>query len=173
MGSSGGDFAADDTVRRMAHDIVPAKKAAPVFLLLALTSISACSTSSHEILGQTRTPLRSAEVRIYLEPVSARYQQIAVVAASSRGSFSWTARAKAEVVMQRLKAEAAKLGANAIVVEEITFAMPISAGAGLAPDLTRDHAALGVGFDASGLLSARYGRGLAIYLAPAAAAPAR
>lgn len=154
----------------MDHDIVPAKKTAYVCVLLALTAASACSTSSHVLLGQARTPLPPGEVRVYLEPLSVPYQKIAVVDASSRRSLAWTAQAKADVVMSRLKAEAAKLGANSVVLEEITFGEPLSVGAAAAPDVTRDHASVGVGLDASGLLSARYGRGLALYVTPAAPA---
>ena len=151
----------------MAHDIVPAKKAARVCPLLAFMLASACSTSSHVLLGEARTPLPPGEVRVYLEPLSVPYQKIAEVDASSRRSLAWTAQAKADVVMSRLKAEAAKLGANSVMLEEITFGEPLSTGAAVAPDVTRDHASVGVGLDASGLLSARYGRGLAVYVAPA------
>jgi hypothetical protein len=160
MASSGGKSALDDTVRTMRNDIV--------FVLGALL-VSACTTSSHTLLGVAREALPAGDVRVFLEPVSVQYDKIAIVDASSRHSLAVTAEAKAEVVMERLKSEAAKLGANGIVLEEIADAVPGSIGVGAAPDLTRDHASIGVGFNAARLLASRYGRAVAIYIAPAVA----
>jgi hypothetical protein len=163
----------------MAHDIAAAKKALGTGRLLGpimSTTLSpmllvACTTTSHELVGRTRPPLPAGEVRVYLEPVAGRYEKIAVVEASSRHSWSWTTEAQAEVVVDRLKSEAAKLGANAIQLEEISSGGG-SAGVGVAPQATRDHASLGVGLDASGLLGSRHGRAVAIYIPPPGAAPA-
>lgn len=155
----------------MAHDIVAANKTLGVRRLLGPVvmipmMLEACTTSSHVLLGRTRTALQAADVRVYLEPLTGSYETIAVVAASSRRSWSWTAEAQAEVVMDRLKAEAAKLGANAIVLGEISTGGAASGGVDVAPDVTREHASIGVGFDATSLLGSRQGRAVAIYVPP-------
>ncbi len=162
---SGFDAALDDTVETMRPGIVLANKSWLVVVVTAITA-SGCTTSSHRVIGKTRTPVPSDEVRIYLEPIAGPFDTIALVDASSRHSWCVTAAGKADVVISRLKAEAARLGANGILLEEISSAGSGQVGAGLAPDISRDHASVGVGLTAAGLMSSRYGRGVAIYVAP-------
>ncbi len=150
----------------MGHGIVLVRKWLHAGVIVGACSVAACMTSSHVLVGRMRTPVSPNGVDVHLEPVSGPYETIAVVNASSRRSMSFTTVGKAEVVIARLRAEAARLGANALVVEEIGDGDAAAGGAGVAPDITRDHASLGVGLDATGLLASRYGRGVAIYIAP-------
>jgi len=150
----------------MADDIGFADKSWRAVALCGASVLVACTTSSHVLLGATRPEESPRDVIVYLEPVRRPYATIARVAASSSHAWVWTAEGKADVVIARLKAEAAKLGANGILLEEITDGPDAAAGAGMAPDITRDHASVGVGFDATGLFGARHGRGVAIYVAP-------
>jgi len=150
----------------MTDDIGFANKSWRAVALCGASLLAACTTSSHVLLGDTRPAESPRDVIIYLEPLRRPYAKIALVAASSSHSWVWTAEGKADVVIARLKTEAAKLGANGILLEEITDGPDAAAGAGIAPEITRDHASVGVGFDATGLLGARHGRGVAIYVAP-------
>jgi len=165
---SGFDAMLDDTVGAMSPGIVLANKSWLIVVVTAIT-VAACATSSHHVIGETRTPVSADEVRVYLEPIAGPFDTIALVDASSRHSWCMTAAGKADVVISRLKAEAARLGANGILLEEISSAGSGQVGAGLAPDISRDHASVGVGLTAAGLMSSRYGRGVAIYVAPDAA----
>lgn len=159
----------------MSQDIVLAKNCGRIAAAAIAGAIaaSACTTSSHVVVGQTRTPVSPDEVRVYLEPIPGPFDRIALVDASSRHSWSFSAAAKADVVISRLKSEAARLGANGIVLEEISSGGSADVGAGVAPDISRDHASIGVGLNATGLMSSRHGRGVAIYVAPDAAAEPR
>ncbi len=150
----------------MADDIGFANKSWRAAALCGASALAACTTSSHMLLGEPRPAESPRDVIVYLEPVRRPYAKIALVAASSSHSWVWTAEGKADVVIARLKAEAAKLGANGILLEEITDGPDAAAGAAVAPDITRDHASVGVGLNASGLFGARHGRGVAIYVAP-------
>jgi hypothetical protein len=150
----------------MADDIGFANKSWRVVALCGASVLTACSTSSHVLLGDARPALSPREVTLYLEPVHRPYAKIALIDASSADSWVWTAAGKADVVIARLKTEAAKLGANGILLEEISDGPDAGVGAGLAPQITRDHASVGLGFDATGLFGARHGRGVAIYVAP-------
>jgi hypothetical protein len=147
------------------RDIVLVNKYVCIGAVLGATTAAACTTSSHILLGQARPPVAPGDVRIYLEPIAGNYEKIAVIDASSGRSFSWTSAAKAEVVLTRLKEEAARLGANGVVLEEITAGTDGSFGAAAAPDVTRDHASIGVGLSATGLFATRHGRGVAVYVA--------
>jgi hypothetical protein len=113
-----------------------------------MLSMSGCISSrdlrSHELIGGARPPISPEAVKLYLETPSRRYEQIAVLYSSSRRSWSFNSQTKADVVIRRLKEEAASLGANY-----------------MGPRGTAD---LGIGV--SGLTFQRYGRGIAIYLPP-------
>jgi hypothetical protein len=83
--------------------------------LLAFVAIAGCATS-HVMIGRARPPISPDQVQIYLHPPSTNYEEIALLDTSSKGSFSITAQGKTNAVIDRLKAEAAKLGANGILL---------------------------------------------------------
>lgn len=70
--------------------------------------------SSHVMIGQTRPAVDPSEVKIYLNP-PARYEEIAIVIADSRGSFRWSSQGTTDLALQRLKEEASALGANGLL----------------------------------------------------------
>ncbi len=90
-------------------------KIAAVALLAA--SLAAC-TSSHVLVGQKRPAISAAQVRLYLEP-PARYEQVALLDATSRGSMALTPQQRTNKAIERLKAEAAKLGANGVLLQGV------------------------------------------------------
>jgi hypothetical protein len=81
--------------------------------ILTLAFLTGCA-SSHVIVGKVRPPISPDQVQIYLHPPAGKYEEIALLDSSSRNSFSFTAQGKTNAVIIRLKAEAAKLGANGI-----------------------------------------------------------
>lgn len=98
-----------------------------IFLLL----LSACSTSSREIVGTKRSPINASEVQIYLQkPV--KYEQIAFIKASSKNALVFSDDAMHQVAVNRLKKEAAALGANGILVitseDEVTGSLGTGSG---------------------------------------------
>jgi hypothetical protein len=128
--------------------------------------ISSGDLKSHELIGGARPPISPETVELYLEPPSRRYEEIAVLYSSSRRSWSFTSQTKADVVVKRLKEEAASLGANGVLLHEIADrpGITIDADAGANYIGPRGTADLGIGV--SGLAFQRYGRGIAIYLPP-------
>jgi hypothetical protein len=85
---------------------------------LLLAALSGCATS-YVMVGQARPPISPDQGQIYLHPPANKYVEIALLDTSSRGSFAITAQGKTNVVIDRLKAEAAKLGANGILLEGV------------------------------------------------------
>lgn len=137
---------------------------------MAASNLAGCISSgelkSHDLLGGVRPPLSADAVQLYLEPPSRRYEEIAVLHSSSRRSWSFTAQSKADVVIRRLKEEAASLGANGVLLQEIAdrpgTAVDTDVGANyMGPRGTAD---LGIGVSA--LTLQRYGSAIAIYLPP-------
>jgi hypothetical protein len=83
--------------------------------LAVALSLTGCVTS-HVLLGAQRPPIQPTEVQVYLQP-PAEYQQIALLQSSSRAAIAIGAQAKTDKLMERLKREAASLGANGIILQ--------------------------------------------------------
>ncbi|MBS0217366.1 MAG: hypothetical protein JSR63_04195 [Proteobacteria bacterium] len=89
-----------------------------ILLLLAL-GLAGCATSSHVLTGVARPAITPDQVKLYSEPPQGRYEQIAVIDAISSQSFAFSSQQKTDKVIARLKEEAAKLGANGIILQGI------------------------------------------------------
>jgi hypothetical protein len=72
--------------------------------------------SSHVLVGETRPAISPDQVKLYVRP-PAKYQEIAVLESSSRSSFAVTQQGKTNKAIERLKEEAAKLGANGVLLQ--------------------------------------------------------
>ncbi len=75
-----------------------------------------CTPVSHVIVGELRSPADPSQVKIYLD-YPEKYDKIALIEASSKLSFAITDQGKMNKVIDRLKKEAGKLGANGVVLE--------------------------------------------------------
>lgn len=128
--------------------------------VLATLLLAACATSSHVMVGRARPPISPDQVQIYDHPPPGPYQEIARLDASSQGSFSFTAQAKTDAVIKRLKTEAAKLGANGVLLEGIGDQVSGSIGTGAGTGGYSGGG--GIGINAG--LTRKIGGGLAIYV---------
>src|SRR5579872_5082282 len=91
------------------------RRAAVVSLVVGLSGCAA----SHVLVGTPRPPTTPDQVKLYLRP-PAKFEQIALLDASSRGSLTFTSQGKTDKAIERLKKEAAKLGANGILLQGVT-----------------------------------------------------
>jgi hypothetical protein len=89
-------------------------KTAAALLVDAL--FAGCSRSSHVLVGIQRPPISPGQVRTYNHPPE-RYEEVAIIGASSRQSFSPGDQAKTDTVIQRLKTQAAQVGANGVLIQ--------------------------------------------------------
>ncbi|MFC3815323.1 hypothetical protein [Lysobacter sp. GCM10012299] len=90
-------------MRRVLLTLVP--------LLLALAG---CSSTSQLVTGTPRPPIDPAQVRVYFTPPPGGYEEIARLETAS-GGFTYGEQNKLNDVMNNLRAEAAKLGANGVL----------------------------------------------------------
>jgi hypothetical protein len=145
-------------------------KSSPVTVLgmsaLMIAALSGCASSQVAIVGHARPAISPDQVQIYLQPPESKYLEIANLSASSRGSFSFTAAAKIDKVIERLKDEAAKLGANGILLHGVGDQAGGSVGAGISTETNSPHAPYGLGFGASTFFFQKSGDGVAIYVEP-------
>jgi hypothetical protein len=133
---------------------------------LMIAASSACVSSRAVLVGTSRPAISPDHVRIYLQPPDSNYEQIANLTASSRGSFALTAESKADKVIERLKRQAAKLGANGILLHGVGDQGVESVGAGISTETNSPHSPYGLGFGASAFFSQKAGDGVAIYIEP-------
>jgi hypothetical protein len=133
-----------------------------IIVLTALTLVGC--VSSHVMIGQARPAISPDQVKIYWHPPE-HYDEIALLDTSSRASMSITAQGKTDVVIARLKEEAAKLGANGILLQGVGDQSAGSVSSGYAQASSTGHSAYASGIGISGNIMIKAGSGVAIYVA--------
>jgi hypothetical protein len=155
-----------------AHAEHGARRAAEVMNMRMLAVISqglllvGCAASSHVLVGTARPPISPDQVKIYLHP-PAKYEEVAIIDASSRGGApSFTDQQKMNKTIARLKAEAANLGANGVLLEGAGEQQSGSVGTGLGTATATGNSAVGTGIGISAGIFIKSANGLAIYVPP-------
>jgi hypothetical protein len=132
--------------------------------LLFAGTLAACA-SSHVLVGQARGSISPDQVRVYLRP-PAQFEEIALVESSSRGAFAVTAQARMDKVIERLKKEAALLGANGIVIQNVADQSSGSVGTSFATATASGSTTNVVGTGIATTILSKNGSAIAIYVAP-------
>jgi hypothetical protein len=125
--------------------------------------ISACATS-HVMIGKARPPISPDVVQIYTRPPNVPYEEIARLETSSQGSFAFTAQGKTDAVIKRLKTEAAKLGANGVLLEGVGDQPSGAIGTGGGSTSYSGGSSFGGGIGISAGMTRKVGGGIAIYM---------
>jgi hypothetical protein len=133
-------------------------------LVAAAVVLLAACTTSHVMIGKARPPISPEQVVVYTRPPEMPYTEIARIDTSSQGSFSFTAQGKTDAVIKRLKEEAAKLGANGVLLEGIGDQASGSIGTGGGSTSYSGHSAVGGGVGIGVGMTRKAGGGLAIYI---------
>ena len=121
--------------------------------------IIGCSASSHIVVGQTRPAISPSMVKLY-NKAPEKYDEIAIIDSSSKSSWAVTDQGKVDVAIERLKEEAASLGANGILIQLTGDMSTGSVGVGSAT--AYGNSAYGYGISSSVLH--KVAKGLAIYV---------
>lgn len=128
-----------------------------------LVSLSACSSTSHVLVGTPRAPISPDSVRVYVQPPP-KYEQIAQIEASSKNSLALTGQQNMDKAIGRLKEEAAKLGANGILLQAVQEQQSGAIGTGMGSSSYGGNSAVGVGVGGSFGIYNKVAHGLAIYV---------
>jgi len=94
----------------------------------------------------------------------ARYEEIAILESSSRDSWTFTAQGKADKVIERMKDEAAKLGANGILLQGVGDQQVGTVGGAYGSSTASGNSAYGYGVGSSAAVFQKAGSGMAIYV---------
>lgn len=134
--------------------------------------LAACA-SSHMLTGTPRAPIDPRLVQIYFAPPPGGYEEIARLQTKS-GAFTYGEQNKTDAVMNKLRQEAAKLGANGVLFQGTDDGYDgsgVSVGAGGGRVGGSGFGSVGVGVDLSP--RQKYARGIAVHVPnPSANAPA-
>ncbi len=82
-------------------------------ILLSISILSSCASGSHILTGEKRTPVDPSIVKLYVDPPK-QYEVIGIVHASSDSGM--TQQGDMDYAVAELKNQAAKLGANGIIL---------------------------------------------------------
>ena len=82
-------------------------------LLCVFAVLSACATGSSIVTGTIRDPIDFNQVKLYIEAPD-EYESIGLVKASS--DAGWTQQGSQDYAVEELKKQAAKLGANGVLI---------------------------------------------------------
>ena len=135
-----------------------------VSLIVVLLALAGCSTTSNVITGQARDPISPDMVKLYSnEPTE--FEEIAVIEANSKGSMKFTEQTKTDAAIERLKMEAAKLGANGVLITGIADGYGGSISFGLGGGSFGRSSGASVGAGTSTASSYKIVTGVAIYVA--------
>ena len=135
-----------------------------LFCVTALVlALGGCASTSKVMLGPTYPPLQPDQVQVYYQP-PAHYREIALLETQS-GSFTYGEQNKMNSVLTRLRAEAAKLGANGLLFQGSENGYGgggVGVGVGGGSFGGHSHIGGGVGIDISP--SRKHARGMAIHV---------
>ncbi|MGH8030962.1 MAG: hypothetical protein ACREO8_00990 [Luteimonas sp.] len=133
-------------------------------LLWIAFALCACASSAL-ITGKPRPPIAPWQVAIYYQPPPGQYEEIALLDTKS-GAFTYGEQNKTNAVIDKLRAEAAKLGANGVL-----FGGTADGGGGSALSVGAGGGRIGgSGFSSGGIgvsisPTQKYAKGIAIYVA--------
>jgi hypothetical protein len=127
--------------------------------------LAACASSSHVLVGTARPPIAPESVKVYLQPPP-KFEQIATIDATSQGSFALTSQQNMDKAIERMKQEAAKLGANGVLLQGVQDQQSGSIGTGVGSSSYGGSSATGVGVGGSFGIYNKAAHGLAIYVPP-------
>ncbi len=133
-----------------------------------LALLSACTApSTHVVTGKARPPISPDQVRIYTQPPPV-FEEVAMLNASSNSALGSSAGGQAAIdqVIERLKTEAAKLGANGVILQGFSDRQTGAIGTGVGNTSYSSHSAVGVGVGGSFGIYKKNGQGRAIFVPP-------
>ena len=125
-------------------------------------ALSACASSS-VLVGTAREPISEDQVKVLIEP-PAKYETVALLEASDLGANGFSAQSRMNKVIGRLKAEAAELGANAILLQGFDTNTIGAVGSGYANTSVSGNSAYTTGLGYSAAQTSKVGKAIAIYI---------
>ena len=132
---------------------------------IAALALAACATDTMVLTGAARPAISPADVKIYSHPPEV-FEEIAILNASKSSAFTTGGQKTVDKVIDGLKVQAAKVGANGIILEGFSDRQTGSVGSGVGGDSVSRNSAVGVGVGGSLGIYKKTGHGRAIFVPP-------
>jgi hypothetical protein len=130
---------------------------------LTLALLSACASTTQVMVGSARPAISADQVRVYPAPPP-KFEDIAVLDASAKSVFGTGGQKSVDKVVERLKVQAAKLGANGLILEGFSDRQSASIGTGVGSESYSGNSAVGVGAGGSFGVFTKTGKARAIFV---------
>lgn len=111
-------------------------------------ALGACATSSQVLTGAPRSPISPAAVRVYTQAPES-FEQVADLAASRKSVSSAGGERAIEKMIEAMRAQAAELGANGLLLEDFSDSDPVAVGTGVGSQTYTHNASVSVGVGGS------------------------
>jgi uncharacterized lipoprotein YajG len=134
------------------------------FTIRLLMLLAACASSSQILTGTPRAPIPPNEVRVYTSS-PASFEKIAVLNASKQSVSSAGGERAIQNMIESLKAQAALLGANGLLLEDFSDAQALSLGTGVGSDTYTHNGSISLGLGGSLGIIKKTAKARAIFVA--------
>lgn len=137
-----------------------------LLILAGVLALSACASSDSLVMvGAAHPPISPADVKIYSHPPPV-FEEVALLNASTSHMFTPGGQKTIDEVIEKLKEQAAKVGANGIILEGFSDRQTGSVGTGVGGGSASGNSAVGVGVGGSFGVYKKNGQGRAIFVPP-------
>lgn len=136
---------------------------------LGMLAAGCAAPQSHVLTGVARAPIPPDQVLVLSQPPP-QFQDVAIVRANDRSTHPGSPAAQ-DTVIQRLRQEAASLGANAIILEGFSSRQSATIGTGVGSTSYGPHSAVGVGVGGAFGIYTESGQARAVFIPPGAPQP--
>jgi hypothetical protein len=120
----------------------------PMSAVLLGCALSACANSSQELTGAPRFPIEPSAVKVYTQ-APRRFEEIAVLGASRKSISSAGGERAIAKMIETMRTQAARLGANGLLLEEFSDGDPVAIGTGVGTETYTHNASINVGLGGS------------------------
>jgi hypothetical protein len=134
--------------------------------LMIAATLAGCASSSVVVTGPVRSAISPDAVRIYTSAPE-RFEEVAVLNASRKAVSSAGGERAINKVIDEMRLQAAKLGANGLLLEDFSDAQSLTVGTGVGSDTYTHNGSISLGVGADIGIIKKTGRGRAIFIAPA------
>src|SRR5258708_29864492 len=114
-----------------------------------MLALAACATSTQVLTGAPRSPLLAAEVRVYTQAPPQSFDEIALLGATRKSVSTAGAERAIAKMIEAMRLQAAQLGANGLLLEDISDSDPVSIGSGVGSQTYTHTTSLTAGFGGS------------------------
>jgi hypothetical protein len=120
----------------------------PWISALMACALVACATSSQVLTGAPRSPVSPSAVRVYTQAPRS-FEEIAVLNASRKSVTSAGGERAIARMIEEMRTQAAKLGANGLLLENFSDSDPVAIGTGVGSQTYTHNASINVGVGGS------------------------